>query len=100
MPRRRTRQRSPLHRAAEIKGSVLLLQGADDPVVPPEQAQTLPDALGRRGTSAARPRLFAGESHGFRRAETLKAVFEAALGLLPRGPAGGARRGGLKAETP
>ena len=49
--RRTYEARSPLHRAAEIEGSVLLLQGTEDPVVPPTQAQSLRDALDRRGTT-------------------------------------------------
>ena len=49
--RRTYEERSPLHRALEIEGSVLLLQGAEDPVVPPTQAQSLRDVLHRRGTA-------------------------------------------------
>jgi len=81
--RRTYEARSPLHRAAEIKGSVLLLQGAEDPVVPPAQAQSLRDALIAEGRHCE-VRLFAGEGHGFRRAETLEAAFEAELGFYLR----------------
>jgi dipeptidyl aminopeptidase/acylaminoacyl peptidase len=81
--RRTYEERSPLHRAAEIEGSVLLLQGAEDPVVPPTQAQSLRDALHAEGRHCEM-RLFAGEGHGFRRAETLEAAFEAELGFYRR----------------
>jgi dipeptidyl aminopeptidase/acylaminoacyl peptidase len=74
----RYEQRSPVHRAAEIDGSVLLLQGLDDPVVPPAQAEGLRDALLAAGRHC-RARFFAGESHGFRRAETLIACLEEEL---------------------
>lgn len=70
--------RSPVRRAADMNGAVLLLQGADDPVVPPAQAERLRDAL----VAAGRPcvvRFFEGESHGFRRAETLVACLEEEL---------------------
>src|SRR5690606_7806860 len=43
------RERSPINRAAEITVPVLLLQGADDPVVPPDQARALAATLRERG---------------------------------------------------
>jgi dipeptidyl aminopeptidase/acylaminoacyl peptidase len=70
--------RSPVRRAAEMGGSVLLLQGSDDPVVPPAQTERLRDALVAAGRHCV-VRFFAGESHGFRRAETLVACLEAEL---------------------
>jgi dienelactone hydrolase len=75
--------RSPTRRAAEIHGSVLLLQGLDDPIVPPTQTENLRDALlaeGRRCETL----FFAGEGHGFRRAETLVAALEAELAFYRR----------------
>ena len=71
-------ERSPLHRVAEMTGAVLLLQGEDDPVVPPEQARSMAEALQARGVRCEL-RFFAGEAHGFRKAETLVAAFEAEL---------------------
>ena len=71
-------ERSPVSRAAAMAGSVLLLQGTEDPVVPPQQAERLRDAL----AAAGRPcqlLFFEGEGHGFRRAETLTACLEAEL---------------------
>ncbi len=62
--------RSPALHPEEIDGAVLLLQGEDDPVVPPDQAQRMADALRGRGMRCDLE-LFAGEGHGFRRAETL-----------------------------
>lgn len=72
------RERSPINRAAEITVPVLLLQGADDPVVPPAQARELVNALSERGI----PHLhveFEGESHGFRRADTITTALETEL---------------------
>ena len=37
--RRLYEERSPVHRAGSMQGSVLLLQGTEDPVVPPAQAE-------------------------------------------------------------
>jgi dipeptidyl aminopeptidase/acylaminoacyl peptidase len=76
--RARYEARSPVHRAAEIRGSVLLLQGTDDPVVPPAQAERLRDAMVAAGRRCV-VRFFEGEAHGFRRAETLVACLEEEL---------------------
>jgi dipeptidyl aminopeptidase/acylaminoacyl peptidase len=73
-------ERSPLNQVARIQGAVLLLQGEDDPVVPADQTRRMADALRSRGVRCE-ARYFAGESHGFRRAETLIACFEAELGF-------------------
>ena len=70
--------RSPVNRAARMGGSVLLLQGTEDPVVPPAQAERLRDALSAAGRRCV-VRFFEGEGHGFRRAETLVACLEEEL---------------------
>ncbi len=69
-------ERSPVNRAASMTGSVLLLQGTEDPVVPPAQAQRMRDALAAHGVPCDL-RFFEGEGHGFRRADTLTACLEA-----------------------
>jgi dipeptidyl aminopeptidase/acylaminoacyl peptidase len=71
-------QRSPVQHVDEITGAVLLLQGEDDPVVPADQTRQMAAALVARGVRCE-VRYFAGESHGFRRADTLVACFEAEL---------------------
>lgn len=60
---------------------MLILQGADDPVVPPSQAIAMAEAVRAKGLPV-RLRLFEGESHGFRRAETIVEVAEQALDFL------------------
>ncbi len=72
------RRRSPLHHADRITGSVLLLQGADDPVVPLDQARRFAEALTAHGVRC-RLQVFEGESHGFRRADTIVASLTAEL---------------------
>jgi dipeptidyl aminopeptidase/acylaminoacyl peptidase len=67
-------ERSPVNRVADITGAVLLLQGEDDPVVPAAQTRAMAEALSARGLRC-QARYFAGESHGFRRADTLIACF-------------------------
>jgi dipeptidyl aminopeptidase/acylaminoacyl peptidase len=81
--RRLYEERSPVHRAEFMQGSVLLLQGTEDPVVPPAQAESMRDALAAAGTSCDLE-FFEGEGHGFRRADTLTACLEAELAFYLR----------------
>ncbi|HEY6620118.1 MAG TPA: prolyl oligopeptidase family serine peptidase [Steroidobacteraceae bacterium] len=62
--------RSPLNHLDGFKVPVLVLQGADDPVVPPNQSQRIVDALRARHVPVAYI-LYQGESHGFRKPETI-----------------------------
>ncbi|MFI8501403.1 prolyl oligopeptidase family serine peptidase [Streptomyces sp. NPDC085524] len=74
------RERSPVARADRITAPFVLLQGLDDPVCPPSQAERLLAAL--RGRSVPHAYVtFAGEGHGFRRAETMVRALEAELSL-------------------
>ncbi|MFC4003340.1 prolyl oligopeptidase family serine peptidase [Prauserella oleivorans] len=74
----RYRQRSPIHNVATLAGPVLLLQGLEDEICPPEQAERFIAAL--EGTGIPHAYLaFEGEQHGFRRAETIVAALEAEL---------------------
>lgn len=58
-------ERSPLTHVDSLSAPLLLLQGAEDKVVPPNQAQLMADALQRRGIPHAMV-VFEGEGHGFR----------------------------------
>lgn len=71
-------QRSPARHPERIGAAVLLLQGEDDAVVPPGQAEALVAALSGRGVPC-RLLVFPGEGHGFRRADTLAAAWQAEL---------------------
>jgi dipeptidyl aminopeptidase/acylaminoacyl peptidase len=73
--------RSPLTRADRFRVPLLLLQGADDAVVPPAQSEAIRDALAARGVPHAYV-LYEGEGHGFRRAETIIHALEAELAFL------------------
>jgi dipeptidyl aminopeptidase/acylaminoacyl peptidase len=86
------RERSPLHHAERIRVPVIFLQGLEDKVVPPEQSQQMAAALRARGVPVAYLE-FAGEGHGFRRAETLRRALDAelyfhacVLGIAPAEP--------------
>ena len=74
-------KRSPLNLIEGITAPVILFQGLEDKVVPPEQSRLIMDKLKRRGVKVAYHE-FAGEGHGFRKAETIVAVLEAELAFL------------------
>jgi dipeptidyl aminopeptidase/acylaminoacyl peptidase len=71
-------ERSPLSHLDGFSSPLIIFQGSQDPIVPPNQAHMIRDALRARQQPVAYME-FAGESHGFRRAETLIASKEAEL---------------------
>ncbi len=71
-------QRAPLGHVSDATCPILLLQGLDDPIVPPAQAEALAADLAAHGIRYAYLP-FAGESHGFRKAENIIASLEAEL---------------------
>jgi dipeptidyl aminopeptidase/acylaminoacyl peptidase len=75
------RDRSPVNHADSITRPLLLLQGLDDKVVPPPQSEVIVEALRQRGIPHAYIP-FAGEGHGFRKAENIKRASEAQLSFL------------------
>jgi dipeptidyl aminopeptidase/acylaminoacyl peptidase len=72
------RERSPINHVDRMRAPVILFQGLEDEVVPPNQAETMVAALERNGVPYAYLP-FAGEQHGFRRAETNIRCLEAEL---------------------
>jgi dipeptidyl aminopeptidase/acylaminoacyl peptidase len=62
--------RSPLNHLDGFKVPVIVLQGADDPIVPPNQSERIVAALRARHVPVAYV-LYPGESHGFRKPETI-----------------------------
>ena len=62
--------RSPLHHSEGITAPLLLLQGGEDRVVPPSQAEVMADALRERDLPVGLV-LFPGEGHGFRAPEAI-----------------------------
>ncbi|WP_328821779.1 S9 family peptidase [Nesterenkonia haasae] len=72
------RERAPLNHVDSLSCPVLLLQGDEDPIVPPNQAEMFRDALMAKGIPHAYL-LFEGEQHGFRKVENIVASHEASL---------------------
>jgi dipeptidyl aminopeptidase/acylaminoacyl peptidase len=77
------RERSPIHFTERLSCPLIIFQGLDDPVVPPNQAEMMVAALHAKGLPVAYL-AFAGEQHGFRRAETIKRCLEAELYFYSR----------------
>jgi len=71
-------ERAPVGHVTEATCPILLLQGLDDPIVPPAQAESIAADLAAHGTSYAYI-AFEGESHGFRKAENVTTSYEAEL---------------------
>jgi len=71
-------ERSPIHHVERFTRPLIVLQGAEDEIVPPNQSEMIVDALRARGTPVAYL-LFEGEQHGFRRAENIRRAMDSEL---------------------
>lgn len=74
----RYQARTAIQHVKAIQCPVIFLQGAQDPVVLPEQTQRMVQALQQRGVTA-QCRLYAQERHGFRHAHNIADALEAEL---------------------
>ncbi|MBB5908519.1 dipeptidyl aminopeptidase/acylaminoacyl peptidase [Actinoalloteichus hymeniacidonis] len=74
----RYRDRSPIHHVDRLAGPILLLQGLEDEICPPEQSDRFAAQLEGRGIPFAYL-TFEGEQHGFRRFETVQTALRAEL---------------------
>jgi len=72
------RDRSPIHFIDRLSCALILFQGLEDKVVPPDQSERMAEAVrGKRLPVAYLA--FEGEQHGFRKAETIIRCLEAEL---------------------
>jgi dipeptidyl aminopeptidase/acylaminoacyl peptidase len=71
-------ERSPIHFTERLACPLILFQGLEDKVVPPNQAEMMVEAVRAKGLPVAYL-TFAGEQHGFRKAENIRRVLEAEL---------------------
>lgn len=72
------RSRSPIHFSEQLSCPVIFFQGLEDRIVPPNQAESMVEALAARKIRRAYV-AFEGEQHGFRRAESIRAALEGEL---------------------
>jgi dipeptidyl aminopeptidase/acylaminoacyl peptidase len=77
------RDRSPIEHVEALNCPVIFLQGEDDKVVRPNQAEAMVDALDKKGIPVAYI-LFEGEGHGFRKSENVCRALESELGFYGR----------------
>jgi dipeptidyl aminopeptidase/acylaminoacyl peptidase len=77
------RKRSPINHVDGLDCPVIFLQGDEDQVVPPNQAEAMVAALDAKGIPVAYV-LFEGEGHGFRKAENVCRALEAELCFYAR----------------
>lgn len=76
-------ERSPIHRTDGFSAPLIVLQGSEDEVVPPNQAEMIVEALAAKGIPHAYL-LFEGEQHGFRRSASIVRALEAELWFYGR----------------
>ena len=72
------RERSPINHVADISCPVIVLQGLEDEIVPPAQAEIIVAALAEKSLPYAYL-AFEGEQHGFRKAQNIVRAQEAEL---------------------
>ncbi|MDE0066530.1 MAG: prolyl oligopeptidase family serine peptidase [Acidimicrobiaceae bacterium] len=90
-------ERSPISHVDGIDVPLIVLQGAEDVIVPPSQSEMIVSAVKSKGVKVAYL-LFPGEQHGFRQADNIVRALEAelaffgeVLGFSPAGPTVGER---------
>lgn len=71
-------ERSPVTHLDSLTAPLVVLQGSEDAVVPPAQSEVVVEALRGRQLPVAY-RLYAGEQHGFRKAENIRDSLETEL---------------------
>lgn len=76
-------QRSPIHFTEQLSCPLIIMQGSEDEVVPPNQALMMVEAVRKKGLPVAYV-LFEGEQHGFRKSESIKRALEAELYFYTR----------------
>ncbi|WP_237056879.1 S9 family peptidase [Microbulbifer sediminum] len=77
------RARSPINHVEQLDCPVIVFQGMEDKVVPPNQAEAMVNALRQQGIPVAYI-TFAEEGHGFRAADTIKLALTAELEFYSR----------------
>ncbi|XP_004964876.1 uncharacterized protein LOC101764724 isoform X2 [Setaria italica] len=76
-------ERSPINFVNQFTCPVILFQGLEDKVVPPDQARKIYNALKERGLPVALVE-YEGEQHGFRKTENIKFTLEQQMVFFAR----------------
>ena len=75
--------RSPINHIDRLDSPLIVFQGLEDEIVPPNQSEVVVAALQAKGVTVEY-HAFEGEQHGFRKSETVIAVLEAELAFYGR----------------
>jgi dienelactone hydrolase len=75
--------RSPIHFAHQMECALILFQGSEDKIVPPDQSRKMFESVRAREQPVAYLE-FEGEQHGFRRAENIKRALDGELYFYSR----------------
>ncbi|XP_017442701.1 dipeptidyl-peptidase 5 [Vigna angularis] len=76
-------ERSPINHVDKFSCPIILFQGLEDKVVPPEQARKIYQALKEKGVPVALVE-YEGEQHGFRKAENIMFTLEQQMVFFAR----------------
>ena len=79
----RYKARSPIHHLDGFSAPMIVLQGSEDAIVPPNQSRMIVEALDKRSVPVAYLE-FEGEQHGFRQAKSIKQALTAELAFYGR----------------
>eukprot|EP00526_Cylindrotheca_closterium_P007549 CAMPEP_0113605184 /NCGR_PEP_ID=MMETSP0017_2-20120614/2190_1 /TAXON_ID=2856 /ORGANISM="Cylindrotheca closterium" /LENGTH=694 /DNA_ID=CAMNT_0000513653 /DNA_START=157 /DNA_END=2241 /DNA_ORIENTATION=+ /assembly_acc=CAM_ASM_000147 len=72
------KERSPIESTDKLSCPILLLQGSEDKIVPPNQAEMMHKALLEKGIPTCL-KIYEGEQHGFRKAENIEDALDSEL---------------------
>jgi dipeptidyl aminopeptidase/acylaminoacyl peptidase len=75
--------RSPIHHVDRLDVPMIVLQGDEDAIVPPNQSEMIVEALEAKGVPVSYV-VFEGEQHGFRQADNIVAALESELAFFGR----------------
>lgn len=75
--------RSPINHVDRLRAPMIVLQGDEDAIVPPNQSEMIVDALKANGVEVEYY-LFEGEQHGFRKSDNIVTALEAELQFFGR----------------
>lgn len=74
-------ERSPIHQLDSLSTPMLIMQGTEDKVVPPNQAEAMAEAVRSKGLPVALE-MFEGEGHGFRGMAARRRALEAQVSFM------------------
>jgi dipeptidyl aminopeptidase/acylaminoacyl peptidase len=77
------KERSPINHIEGFDAPMIILQGSEDAIVPPNQSRMIVDALDKRGIPVAYIE-FEGEQHGFRQSTTIVTAIQSELAFYGR----------------